>query len=69
MSLWNVLSASRFFIVVRSRHGHFQWLAFNTDERLFDFKTNFLFDFESSASRLLIISRIRHVFYGNSSLI
>ena len=38
---------------------------FTTDQRFFDFKINFLFEYVSSASRLLIISRVRHVFYGD----
>ena len=41
----------------------------NTDQRLFDFKINFLFEFVSSASKLLIISRVRHVIYADSPLI
>ena len=45
--------------LVRGRHGHFEWLAFDTDYRFFDFKINFFFDFLSSASRLLIISRVK----------
>ena len=69
MSLWNVSSASRSLIVATGRHGHFEWLLFDTDHRFFDFKINFLFDFMSSALRLLIISRVRHVLYGDSSLI
>ena len=40
------------------RHGHFECLAFDTDQRFIDFKMIFLFDFVTSTSRLLIISRI-----------
>ena len=59
--------------------GHLLWLEvsmvtlsgyyFNTDQRFFDFKINFFFEFVSSASRLLIISRVTHVIYGDSPLI
>ena len=35
----------------------------------FYLKINFFFDFVSSSSRLLIISRVRNVFYGDSPLI
>ena len=51
--------------------GHLLWIevgmvtlsgySFNTDQRFFDFKINFLFEFVSSALRFLIISRVRHV--------
>ena len=47
----------------------FSGYSFNTDQRSFDFIINFLFEFVSSASRLLIISRVRHVIYGESPLI
>ena len=47
----------------------FSGYSFNTDQLSFDFKINFLFEFVSSASRLLIISRVRHVIYGKSPLI
>ena len=59
--------------------GHVLWLeagmvtlssySVNTDQRLFWFKINFLFEFVSSASKLLIISRVWHVIYGDSPLI
>ena len=49
--------------------GHFLWLVFDTDQRIFDFKINFLSDFVSGASRLLIICRFRHVLYVDSPLI
>ena len=59
--------------------GHLLWLevgmvtlsgySFNTDQRFFDFKINFLFEFVSSALRFLIISRVRHVIHGDSPLI
>ena len=55
--------------MARGRHGHFEWLSFDTDQRFFNFKINFLFEFVSSASRLLIVSRVRHVIYGDSPLI
>ena len=42
MSLWNVSSASGSLIVARGRKGYFVWLAFDTDQRLFDFKIVFL---------------------------
>ena len=58
---------------------HFLWLevgmvtlsgySFNIDPSLFDFNINFLFEFVSSASRLLIISRVRDVIYGDSPLV
>ena len=54
--------------MARGRHGHFEWLSFDTDQRFFGFKINFLFDFVSSASRWLIISRVRHVLCGKSPL-
>ena len=69
MSLWNVSSASGILIVATGKHGHFVWLAFDTDQRFFDFKINFLFEFVSSASSLIFISRVRHVLYGHSPLI
>ena len=47
----------------------FSGYSFNTDQLSFDFKINFLFEFVSSASRLLIVSRVRHVIYGDSPLI
>ena len=47
----------------------FSGYSFNTDQLSFNFKINFLFEFVSSASRLLIISRVRHVIYGKSPLI
>ena len=47
----------------------FSGYSFNIDQRSFDFKINFLFEFVSSASRLLIISRVRHVIYGELPLI
>ena len=45
--------------MARGRHGHFEWLAFDTDQRLFDLNINFLFNLVSKASRLLIISRLK----------
>lgn len=54
--------------MARGRPGHFQWLAFDTDQMFFHFKINFVFDFVSSASRLLIISSVSHVLYGDSTL-
>ena len=57
MSLWNASSASGSLIVARGRHGHFVWLVFDTDQRFFDFKINFLFEFVSSSSRLLVLYR------------
>ena len=63
MFLWNVSSASGSLTVATGRHGHFVWLAFDTDQRFFDFKINFFFEFVASSSRLLIISRVRHVTY------
>ena len=71
MSFWNVSSASGSLVVVRGRHDHFEWLAFDTDQNflIFDFKINFLFAFVSSDSRLVIISRVRHVLYGDSLFI
>ena len=44
--------------MARGRHGHFEWLSFDTDQRFFGFKINFLFDFMLSALRWLIISRV-----------
>ena len=69
MSLWNVSSASGSLIVATGRHGHFVWLVFDTDQNFFDFKINFFFEFVSSSSRLLIISRVIHVLNGDSPLI
>ena len=69
MCLWNVSNASESIIVARGRHGHFLWLAFESDQRFFDFKINFLFEFVSSASSLIFTSRVRHVLYGHSPLI
>ena len=45
ISLWSVSSASKSLIVARGRHGHFEWLAFDTHQWFFDFKINNLFDF------------------------
>ena len=61
---WNASKTSslRSFFVASGRHGHFEWLAFDTDQRFFDFKINFLFDFLWSASRFLIISRVKTCF-------
>ena len=69
MSLFNVSSTSGFIIVGTGRQGHFMRLAFETKQRFFDFKINFFFEFVSSSSRLLIISRVIHVRYGDSPLI
>ena len=66
MSLWNVSSASGIFNVPASKHGHFVWLGFNTEQRCFYIKINFLFEFVSSFSKSLIISSVRHVLYGDS---
>ena len=55
--------------MARGRHGHFVWLAFDTNQRLFDLKINFLFEFVSSSSWLFIISRVRNIIYGVSPLI
>ena len=63
--LWNVSSASWPW----GSHGHFEWLAFYTNQRFFYFKINFLFEFVPSASGLRIISRVRHILYGDSPLI
>ena len=54
-------------IVARGRHGYIEWLAFYADQRFFDFKIGFLFEFTSSASTLLIISRVRHNLYDDST--
>ena len=51
------------------KHGQFVWRAFDTDQRFFDFKINFPFEFVTSSSRLRIVSMVRHVLYGDSSLI
>ena len=67
--LWKVSSASRSLIVARCRHGHFEWLAFDTHQRLFNFKINFIIKFVSSASRLLFIFIVRQVLHGDSLLI
>ena len=56
MEQWNL---------ARGRHGHFVWLAFDTNQRFFGLKINFLFEFVSTSSRLLIISRVRNVLYGD----
>ena len=69
MSLWNVSSALGILIVATGKHGQFVELAFDTDQKFFDFKINFLFEFMWNSSRLLIISRVRHVLYGDSRLI
>ena len=69
MSLWNVSSASVSFFVATDKHGHFVCLAFGTDQRLFDFKINFLFKFVSRSARLLFISSVTHVLYGDLPLI
>ena len=63
------LSALRLLIVARVRQGHFEWPAFDIAQRLSDFKINFLFDFVSIVSWLLIISRVIHVLYGDSPLL
>ena len=55
--------------MARGRDGHFVWLAFGTTQRFFNLKINFLFEFVSSSSRLLIISSVRNVLYGDSPLI
>ena len=55
--------------MARARHAHFVWLAFDTNRRFFDLKINFLFEFVSSSSWLLIISRVRNIIYGVSPLI
>ena len=47
----------------------FEWLAFDKEQRFFDFRVDFLFDFVSRSSRLLFISRARHVLYGDLPLI
>ena len=59
--------------------GHLLWLevgmvtlsgcSFNTDERFLILKSIFSLNFLSSASRLLIISRVRHVICSDSPLI
>ena len=41
--------------MARDKHGHFEWLAFDKDQKLFDFKINFLSEFVSSASRILFL--------------
>ena len=69
MSLWNVPSTSGSFIVATGRHDHFVWLVLDTDQKFFDFKINFFFEFVSGSSRLLIISRVIHVLNGDSPLI
>ena len=69
ISLWNVLSALRLLIVAIVRQVHFEWLAFDIAQRFSDFKINFLFDFVSSVSWLLIISRVIHVLYDDSPLV
>ena len=56
MEQWNL---------ARGRYGHFVWLAFDTNERVFDLKINFVFEFVSTSSRLLIISRVRNVLFGD----
>ena len=50
--------------LARGRHGHFVWLVFDTNQRFFDLKINFLFEFVST-SRSFIISRVRNVPYGD----
>ena len=55
--------------MARVRQGHFEWLAFDIAQRFSDFKINFLFDFVSSVSWLLIISRVIHVLYDDSPLV
>ena len=55
--------------MARVRQGHFEWLAFDIAQRFSDFKINFLFDFVSSVSWLLIIFRVIHVLYGDSPLV
>ena len=45
MSLWNVSSALGILIVATDKHGQFVELAFDTDQKFFDFKINFLFEF------------------------
>ena len=47
----------------------FEWLAFDKEQRFFDFRVDFLFDFVSRSSRLLFISRARHLLYGDLPLI
>ena len=55
--------------MARGWHGHFEWLDFDADQSFFYFIINFLFEFVSSSSRLIIIFRVRHVLYGDSPLI
>ena len=43
------------------KDGHFVWLAFDADQRFFDFVLN--------SSRLFIIYRVKYVLYGDSPLI
>ena len=69
MSLWNVSNALGSLIVATGRHGHSVWLDSDTDQRFFDFKIKFFFEFVSSSSKLLNISRVIHVLYGDSPLI
>ena len=52
--IWNVTSASGILIVATGKHSHFVW----PDQRFFDFKINFLFEFVSSSSSLLIVSMV-----------
>ena len=35
ISIWNVSSVARSLIMARGRHGHFEWIAFDTEQRFF----------------------------------
>ena len=56
------IKCSRSLFVASEGHGQFEWLAFDTDQRLVDFKLSSFFDFVSSGSRLLVVSMVWHFF-------
>ena len=56
------IKCSRSLFVASKGHGQFEWLAFDTDQRLVDFKLSSFFDFVSSGSRLLVVSMVWHFF-------
>ena len=56
--------------LARGRHDHSVWPTFDREQRFFWFKNQFShWICVESSSRLLIISRVRHVLYGDSPLI
>ena len=69
MGLWISILKSNVSLECQVLQGQLLWLAFGADQRISNFKISLLFEFVSSSSMLLIISRVRHVLYGDLSLI